>query len=227
MGLETRTNGTKTFLSVGYGTIRQKQVNGQPVDANTPNAVKRVSEKGEESWSIEHRSVTGYIEKIFLKENKGKDGKDFGDSFEVVISDALDTYQISFKEDSRFWTDLMKKLPNIDLSKEVKIAPYDFNTKEGKRQIGTSVEQNGVKIRSFFDLYKEDKTWELLHGFPSAEGINFKDKDDIKLYGIKVKKFLHQYFMENFDNIFKEKKKTKVEESEEPAVVSPGDDLPF
>ena len=38
--------------------------------------------------------------------------------FEVIISDGLDMYQLSFTEDSRFWFDMAKKLPNVNFNEK-------------------------------------------------------------------------------------------------------------
>jgi len=224
MSLGSNTGTAKTYLSVGFGKIRQKQTeNKQKVDANTPNAVCRKTQSGSESWALEHDFVSGKIEKIFYKEDK-----EFGNSFEVTIADAMDTYQLSFTEDSRFWFDFMKKLPNIDLSKEVKITAYDFEDKEKKRRVGISIEQDGNKILSFYEKKGEDNKWTLLHGFPTGEGVDFKDKDEIKMYFIKVKKFLRGEFVRLFGEKWKESAH-KEDATETPLTpgIDDSDDLPF
>jgi hypothetical protein len=195
MGLGSNSTTQRTYLSVGFGKIRQKQTNNKTkVDSQTPNAVMRKTQSGEESWALEHDFVTGVIEKIFYKEDEK-----YGNSFEVLIGDAIDNYSLGFTEDSRFWFDFMKKLPNIELSKEVKITIYDFEDKKtGKRRAGVSVEQNDVKILSYYDKKNDKGEWELLHGYPSGKDIDFKDKDEVKMYFIKVKKYLRNQFNELF-----------------------------
>jgi hypothetical protein len=199
MALGSNIGTPKIYLTVGFGRIRQKTLeNKQKVDTNTPGAIKRVLQSGTESWALEYDFVSGVIKSIFYKEDI-----QYGNSFEVVIEDIVDTYQVSFSEDSRFWIDFMKKLPNIDLNKEVKITTYDFTDKQNKHRAGISVEQDGTKIKSYYEIQQEDKTWELLHGFPSGEGIDFKDKDETKMYFIKVKKFLRNEFISKFkDKVF-------------------------
>jgi hypothetical protein len=234
MALGSNTGTAKTYLSVGFGKIRQKQTeNKQKVDANTPNAVKRETQSGAESWALEHDFVSGKIEKIFFKEDK-----EYGNSFEVVISDAVDIYQLSFTEESRFWFDFAKKLPNIDLSKEVKITAYDFEDKESKkRRAGISIEQSGVKINSFYDEKDGDK-YKLLHGFPNAPtDMNWKDKDEVKVYFISVKKFLRSEFTRLFAEKWNETGRTPMEERDAlESIITPNknggaslpeDDLPF
>jgi len=190
MGLGSNNQTQKTFLTVGFGKIRQKTLeNKQKVDANTPGAIKRLTQSGAESWALEHDFIEGVIESIFYKEDA-----EFGNAFEVTISDFGEKYQLSFSEESRFWIDFMKKLPNIDLSTKVKITAYDFTDKENKHKAGISILQNNIKITSFYEQKIDDGNWEFLHNYPTSKGVDFKDKDEIKMYFIKVKKFLRSEF---------------------------------
>lgn len=205
MGLGSRSDGTKIFLQVSFGKIRQKSLeNKQKVDASTPGAVRRETQSGSESWALEHDYISGIIENIFYKEDP-----QYGNSFEIVISDVVDEYQLSFAEDSRYWFDFMKKLPNVDLKNQVKISAYDFVNKEGKRVAGCGVEQNGQKITSYYEVKGKDGKWQLLHSFPVSEGVDFKDKDETKMYFIKVKKFLRK----QFEDLIKPKLEGKKNES--------------
>jgi hypothetical protein len=217
-------NGTqKTFLTVGFGKIRQKTLdNKTKVDENTPGSVKRTTQSGSESWALEYDFIEGTIEKIFYKEDK-----DYGNSYEVVISD-VEVYQLSFSETSQYCNDLLKKLPNINLLDRVKFTAYDFEDKDHKRKCGLSIEQHSNKITSHYEVKQPDGKWKLLHSFPSGESIDFKDKDECKIYFIRVKKFLRA----EFDRLFKDKfsstepsnKKMDIDDMNIPPVE---DDLPF
>ncbi len=197
MSLGSHSGSPKIFLQVSFGKIRQKNLeNKQKVDANTPGAVRRETQSGNESWALEHDYLLGIIDNIFYKEDA-----QYGNSFEVVISDNIEQYQLSFTEDSRYWFDFMKKLPNVDFKSQVKISAYDFLNKESKRIAGCGVEQNNQKIASYYEVKDKDNKWQLLHGFPISEGVNFKDKDEVKVYFINVKKFLRK----QFDDLIKPK----------------------
>lgn len=229
MALGSNSSGDRTFLSVGFGKIRQKSVNGKKVDAGTVGAVCRETQSGAESWALEHDFLTGVIEKIFYKEDTN-----YGNSFEVIITDGLDTYQLSFTEDSRFWFDMAKKLPNVNFSEKIKITAYDFEDKQThKRRAGISLEQNGQKISSYYDYFDEDtQSWSILHGYPN-EQIDWKDKDEIKMYMIKIKKFLRSEFVRLIEPKLEAKQDVKEEPKEtENAPVEvqkdePTNDLPF
>jgi len=201
MALGSNTGSPKIYLTVGFGKIRQKTLeNKQKVNKDTPGAAMRKLANDAESWALEHDFISGIIENIFYKEDK-----QYGNSFEVVIRDVTDLYQLSFSEDSRFCADFLKKLPNVNLSDQLKITAYDFVNQESKHVAGISIEQSGNKITSFYDKKHEDKekvTWELLHGFPKSEGVDFKDKDETKIYFIQVKKFLRSEFSRLFSDKF-------------------------
>jgi hypothetical protein len=188
MGLGSNSGTSKIFLSVGFGKLRQKSLaNKEKVNSNTPGAVKRQTQQGADTWAIEYDWIEGTIDTMFYKVDA-----EYGNSFEVVINDGQDNYQISFGDDSRFWFDLAKKLPNIQLLFPVKLNPFDFIDKQkNKRHVGLSVEQNGVKILSFYDKKNTDGTFTSLYDFPKPDiDINWNDKDEVKVYSIKVKKFL-------------------------------------
>jgi len=69
MGLTQSTSQSKTFLSVGYGKIRQRSVNGAKVDEHTAGAVYRSKpdkpDKG--TWAIEYDALVGNIVNIFYR----------------------------------------------------------------------------------------------------------------------------------------------------------------
>lgn len=223
--LGVNNSGEAIYLSVAYGRLRMKTLsNGTKVTAETENAVSRKNSKGEDSWAIEYDFVKGDIEKVFRKE-----GGDYDDRFEIVITDGADRYRVSLSEGSRFCNDFLKKLPNIDFNKSVILTPYDFESKtDGKRRVGISIEQEGNKIKSYYSAEKNGK-WELLYGYPSGDGVDWGDKDEIKMYGIKVKKFLREEFEKRMKDI-PEKPKQEIkgtEKTNDDILDEEPDDLPF
>lgn len=206
--LGSNTGTPKIYLTVGFGKIRQKSLeNKTKVDANTPGAVKRLTKAGAESWAMEYDFIGGIIEGIFYKEDK-----EYGNSFEVTLSDGPDVYQLSFSEDSLFWTAFMERLPNIVLDRPIVIHVYDFEDKDRKRRAGLNVEQdnnaNTTKkekkssevVYNVNSAYREwvgvapNGSMVFKNGFPSSKGVNFEDKEDQKIYFLQVKKFLRDQF---------------------------------
>lgn len=122
--------------------------------------------------------VSGIITNISFKEGK------FGTNIQIEIDkDGV----LSLGTASEYGEDIMKKIPNIDLSKEVKIVPYSF-TAEGKSKKGVTIYQDGNKIGSF---YFDPATKTGINGIPLTEGDTSKfTSDDWKLHFMLVRKFL-------------------------------------
>ena len=183
MGLETSTQSNKIFATViSDGSIRVK------VDENTPGAVKREYEDRDkikhEKWEKVYQSLTGIITSIKFKDS------DFGQFLDIEINDII----LSLNTDGGFAQDLMKKLPKVDLSGDVKLAPYAFTTESGKNLKGITVYQNNEKLTSFF--------WDgenSINGLPvvtKEEGAKYK-KDNWKIFFTTVKMFLIDYTEKN------------------------------
>jgi hypothetical protein len=223
MGLGTNAGVEKIFLSIGFGKIRQKTVGKEKVTADTQFAVKRITNTGAESWALEHDYLTGRIENIFYKEDAN-----YGNSYEVIINDNGDVYQLSFKDDNRNLFEFFKKLPNINIDKPIKITAYDFTTPDKKRVAGISISQDGVKITDAYSDRDAKGNWTLKNGYPSADGVNWKDKDEIKVYTIAVKKFFKNEFDTKFSKMFSSANTdTSVTVTESHPSTEVDEDLPF
>ena len=177
-----RSQEKKRFLHISYGKFRERATE------NENGAEARTTKDGKAIWEFVFDYVEGQATKIFHKE----DDK-YGNSFEVVIDDNVDKFQVSFKEGDNFFNDFFGKLPNVNLEKWVKIVPYDFEDKNtGKQKRGLVIWQEDAKIESRFTSYdKETKKFSYLEGFPEPE--KKMDKEDWKIYFIRVVKFLRSY----------------------------------
>ena len=161
----------------------------QAVPEGTEGAVVRTYEdkNGEEKTKTElvFDTVKGMITKIEFVDGE------FGKSMHVEIdNDGI----ISVGTASNFGEDLMKKLPAVDLSKEVTLTPYSFTPKgEENSKKGITVYQDGIKIQSHY--YKADPEnegkWLNINGIPETEGdTSGFDSDDWKMHFMVVRKFL-------------------------------------
>ena len=208
-GLEKSTSEGRVFLQVAYGKLRQKTLeNGQKVSSETPGAVMRKTQSGESSYALEHNSVTGIIENIYFKTNNK-----YKDSYEVIMRVVADTYQVSFRDETPFWGSFMERLPNIDLSKVVKIGVYDFQSDNDKRRSGTYIEQednpkaeareskNGIRyvIPSAY-VKKVQGNIKFLYNYPPSTGVKWDDKNDRKKYFIDLYSFLNEQFKKFSEN---------------------------
>jgi len=178
-------------------------------DKEDPEAVRREytnPKTGEEGVAYERafKALYGVISDVSFHENALKDGTVLRSLHIGLGEDENGVSQIiSIPVDSRFATDFLKRLPGIDLAKEVRLMPYDFE-KEGPRQVGISVytkdeaENFTVKVDNNFFTKVEgegmEKKYTNLHGFPEPTD---DDASDWPFYFKKVNKFLVAYAKEN------------------------------
>jgi hypothetical protein len=215
----------KRFLHLSYGKFREKAVE------NATGAEARTNKDGKILWEYVYDYLEGSITKVFYKESK-----DYGNSFEVVVDDGKEKFQASFKEGDNFYNDFFSKLPNVDLSKWVKLVPYDFDDENtGKKKRGLTVWQNDAKVESKFTSYNsETKKFSYFEGFPEPE--KNMESEDWKIYFIKVVKFLRKYTNDKIipkliDKAEQEKIETldkladEIEKNNDPT--TDNDDLPF
>jgi hypothetical protein len=121
--------------------------------------------------------------------------------------------------------DLMKKLPNIDFTKEVVIAPYSFEDDNKKTKKGITLMQGENKIKSFF----LDEKGLAINDFPVAQKeIAEMKKDDWTIYFINVTNFLKEYTQNNIVPKVEEARQTNIYSFDEEKVEEMSiDDIPF
>ena len=184
MGLHEGEN--KKYLNISLGKIRQKS------NKDDEKAVVRENAQGNEVWERVYYSVTGILKNLTFYEHD-----EFGKSWTIHLEDGDDNFAIQVKEDSKYCIDLLKKIPNMNLGEMYRFTPYDFE-KLGKRKAGMSINKfsgdgKEEKISSYYQEFtkKQNGAWDVknIHQFPNFEG-DSKDKDEIKVYYIKVAKFL-------------------------------------
>lgn len=184
------------FYAIIEGTFRTQ------VDKDDPTAVRRdwKSADGKSSGTKYERvinSIIGYIEDIQFRDSE------YGTEIQVALDKGADDYVpvVSLKLSSREGEDFLKKLPNINLLKEVKLRPFNFtDPNDGDEVRGMSVMQEDergefkVKIENYF-WDKENKT--EVNGFPTPEGDTENySKDDWKIYFLQTRKFLKTFTIE-------------------------------
>lgn len=176
MKTETHEGGKKYVSVLSDGKFHQSVPDG------TEGAITRTYEDrdGVEQSKTElvFDSVSGVITKIGFVDGE------YGKNLLIEIdNDGI----VQFGTSSNFGEDIMKKIPNIDFSKEVKLVPFSFEDK-GKTRKGVTVYQGETKIDShYYDAEKK----ESCNGIPETEGdIKKFDADDWKMYFMKVRKFL-------------------------------------
>lgn len=183
----------KTYLSISFGKIREK------VTKDTPGAVSRTNKLGDIVWERVDNSIEGRIVDISYKEHS-----EYGNSYEIVIDDDKEKFNLSLHEDSKFANQFLTKFPNVDISKFVTISPYEFTPSDSdKKRSGLNLYQEDKKLENFFASKVNDK-WIYKEEFPEApEGA--PDKKKWKKYSIEVQEFLYDYFKTSIKPKFEQK----------------------
>lgn len=195
MELKTNTQSAdKTFLTIlSDGKFHQR------VDENTEGAVARTYKKdildskgkktGEEEDVTVHDLVfseaTGMITNMYFL--KGQ----FGENLIVEIDN---DGAISFNSNQSYGEQLLRKLPNIDLSKPVTLAPYNF-AKNGKSNKGVTVIQDGEKLQDYYFDYENKKSQ---NGLPEPK-VKADGSVNWTIYFETVKEFLQEQVQPIFE----------------------------
>lgn len=104
----------------------------ETVDASTPGAVARLNKNQITVHERIDDFVDGMIVKVLPRRERDKIGGQPGEkqySTAIVLSDDGELYQLEIDQDSRNWSHLCQRVYNIDTSKCVRFAPYDFTPK--------------------------------------------------------------------------------------------------
>lgn len=170
--------------NVLYLTIAQGRMVEKSTEDN-PEAVKReyTTKDGKTGvkYEIQHANLTGHIIGLDFRDTE------FGEQFVITITAGGEQAKLSMPTDSNYFTDFAKRLPGIDLDREVTLNPYELEKDNGKTAKGISVKQGNEKI---MNAYWDGK--KATNGMPSVSKKDAKeyDSDDWKMYFMKVKKFL-------------------------------------
>lgn len=149
MGLENREGGQFINILGGKFSIR--------VPEGTEGSVARVNKEGKTVHEKYYDSFTAKL--VGIKTQDSAYGKNWIFSFQ----DGGDVYQLQLSYSNSFAANLLKKLPNIDLTKEMKIQP-SVKEVDGVKKSSLFVTQDGVSIKHKF-------TREEPNGMPEMEQI--------------------------------------------------------
>lgn len=192
MGLHTQEERGRLLYILADGYLREE------VYETTPGAKLRVvlnddgSEKARK-YEFTHPGITGIITSI------GQYIGDYGTNINVHMKDENgEEYTVSLKANSPYGEAFMHKLPKIDLTKEVSLSGYKAFEKDGRKtSAGLTVEQDGVKLKSFFS-WKEGEEWKNLEGFPLPDKKTKERGGDLwKMYFDNVRVWMIDYLETN------------------------------
>lgn len=181
----------KIYYSIIDGTFRQK------VPKEHPDAVAREweSSDGKTKGTKYERVINTLICKIEgIEFHEG----DYGMNVEVILDENADGINpvLSISVGSKEGEDFLKKIPNVDLTKEVKLRPFNFEGEKGEKVRGLEIIQftesgEPIKIKNFF---RDEEAKKNINGLPSPEKENIDmTKTDWKIYFLQVNAFLVKY----------------------------------
>ena len=152
MGLETRQGGK--YITILGGKFCQR------VEEGTEGAKTRVNKVGNTVHEKFYESFTGKLINITVQDG------DYGKTWNFSFQDKEDVYTLQLSYSNSFSTAFLKMLPNIDLTKEMKVSP---STKEvdGKKKNSLFINQDGVALKHAF-------TRDNPNGMPDMEQITIK-----------------------------------------------------
>lgn len=152
MGLENREGGN--FITILNGKFCQR------VQEGTPGAVARVNKLGKTIYEKFYDSFTARLINI-----KTQDGS-YGKNWLFVFKDQKDAYNLQLSYSNSFATAFLKMLPNIDLTKEMKLSP-SVKEVDGKNKSSLFVNQGGNAIKHAY-------TRENPNGMPDLKEVVIK-----------------------------------------------------
>jgi hypothetical protein len=217
------------YYSIVAGTFRTQ------VPQEDPTATRRdwESADGKKSGTKYERIVNALFG--YIKDVSFADGE-FG--MQVLIkldeNEEGDNPIIALGTSSREAEDFLRKLPNVDLSKEVRLRPFNFEGDNNEEVRGMEIMQQDsddeftVKITNFF---RDKDKKENINGYPNPEGDTADySKDDWKIYFLSARKFLINYIKENICPQFTEQgQKDIIHDKNIDAALeeNPADAIPF
>lgn len=178
------------YYSVFNGAFRTK------VPEGSAGALVRVNKNNKEVHEREVQALFGIIENVEFEDS------DYGKRIKITL-DANDEGAhpvISIGVESKDGRDFLRKLPAIDLSKEVRFMPYKFTPDDSDQErSGISITQRDqndqftIKVENYF-WDKEKSAYK--HGHPEIEWDTAKESEQ-KIYLIQRDEFLMDYAAKN------------------------------
>lgn len=195
------------YLNIMFGQVVETATK------ETEGAKSRLNKNNQEVWEKHFPFVSGRILNMRIEESR-----DYGDKLIVLLDDMGERYQVQMPIESRYFKAFAMRVPNLKPQTTYCIKPYDFVDKENpkKRITGINIHESqddqGQKIESYF-------TKEHNNGMP--EFPESKDETEIKIWGIKVLKFLKEVVVKHGARFSQAPIQSTPLEDEEP------NDLPF
>lgn len=161
----------------------------QTVSQNTEGAVIREYETSDGKKGSKHELVFREITAKVVNLNF-IDG-DYGQMIELTLDDGA---ILSVGAASRFGSDILKRLPNVDFDKDILFMPWAMED-EGRKRTGIIIKQDGERVESYFEAQAGDGKWIQKNGLPKPK--SDMTKTQWRKYFMDVQSFLVEYASDN------------------------------
>jgi len=161
MGLETRGEGK--YITILGGKFCQR------VQEGTEGAVTRKNKMGNTVHEKFYDSFTGKLVDIQVKDGN------YGKTWNFSFRDQKEMYTLQLSYSNSFSTAFLKMLPNIDVTKEMKVSP-SVKEVDGKNRSSLFVNQDGAPVKHAYTMAQPN-------GMPDMEQLTIKGElvwDDTK-----------------------------------------------
>lgn len=134
-------NNSATYLSIADGKIPRR------FPHVTETSKERIITKGPNAGKVVHEEHYGYVDG-FIKDIKTKDS-DYGKSWLVTLEDEGGEYILQMDYSGGYSSAFLKALPNVDLSKKVKLIP-SMKIVNDKKKVTLFINQEGKACKHAF-----------------------------------------------------------------------------
>jgi len=141
-------------------------------------------------WEYTYPGITGFITGVTTRDG------DYGTSILISIKDSNDEeFTLALQAKSKYGEDFLHKLPNVQLTKEISIKPYNFTDGDQKKS-GVTLTQSGVKLTNAFN-WKEGDEWKSVDGYPQVdEKKKPKNSDQWMVFFTQRREWVLEYLKE-------------------------------
>lgn len=189
MGLMQSEEKGRLLYVLADGLLREQ------VDETTEGAKLRIvkNDDGTEKmrkYELTYPGITGFITGVVTRDG------DYGTSILVAIKDSNDEeFTLALQAKSKYGEDFLHKLPNIKLTSEVSIKPYNFA--DGDKKIsGVTITQGGEKLTNAFN-WKDGDEWKSVDGYPQVdEKKKPKNSDQWMVFFTQRREWVIEYLKE-------------------------------
>ena len=203
MSKEYNESGNRQFWSTFSGSFRRRAKHTD----EPSEIITRINKNDKEVKEVARTALGGNITNIYFEPSE------YGEQLKIEL-DANEAGQVpilGFGVESKDGRDLMKKLPALDLSKEVKFVPYQFVDEDDKRSGVTLYQsENGEFDKKIANHFWNEEKKEFINGFPTIDWDNATEKER-KIWKIERDTFLKTYLLEHVCSKFPDGIRSEVE----------------